>query len=81
MSELTQEQRANDAAFNLARECERQMKETGVTPVASMKVGQKFVVMAGASHRGGAWWLSVPVADAQVRAEVIAAFPELMEAA
>ena len=72
-------QRANDAAFNMARECVRQIKETGQERAATMRVGNRFVMFAGATQKGGAWWIPVAVDDVAGRAEIIAAFPELRE--
>lgn len=72
-------QRANDAAFDMARACLRQIQETGTDRAATMRVGKRFVLFAGATQAGGPWWIPVAVEDAETRAEVIASFAELRE--
>lgn len=72
-------QRANDAAFNMARECMRQIEETGQDRAATMRAGKRFVMFAGATKAGGPWWIPVAIDDVAERAEIIAAFPELRE--
>lgn len=72
-------QRANDAAYNMARECARQIRETGEDRAATMRTGKRFVMFAGATKAGGPWWIPVAIEEEAERAEIIAAFPELRE--
>ena len=72
------EAKANDAAMDMARECMRQVQETGQPRAATMRVGARNVLFAGATAKGGTWWIPVPFKDEETKREVIGTFPEII---
>ena len=81
MSDAPRKQTADevrDECVDLARDCLRQLTETGVPRVGTLRVKQRHVIFAGATPKG-IWYFPVGFSDEKEKLDVIRSFPELCE--